>query len=132
MDRKSALLGGLSVAAAALLRPSFAPAAGAKSGPWCKKLTKFATDNIYDFELYLLDGDDKTFSLSAQYGHAVWLNFFTSWCPPCNDEMPEILKMERQYREAGLRVVGIDVGEATKKARAFRKQFDIPYPIALD
>lgn len=85
-----------------------------------------------DFTLPVLDGDGKTLRFSEIAGKAVWLNFYATWCPPCNKEMPNIVAMEAKYRDAGLAVVGIDVGESAEKARAFQAKYKIPFPILLD
>jgi peroxiredoxin len=42
--------------------------------------------------------DRKTLSLAALRGRAVYLNFFATWCPPCNEEAPAIRKLSDRYR----------------------------------
>jgi hypothetical protein len=69
----------LLVSAATLGFESPAIAGGARSGPWCRELTKTARDETYDFSLYLLDGDGTVFTLSDHIGRPVWLQFFASW-----------------------------------------------------
>jgi thiol-disulfide isomerase/thioredoxin len=102
-----------------------------RSGPWCRALSKSGRERIFDFSLYLLDGKDAVFTLSEQRGYVVWLNFFTSWCGPCNLEAPNILSVAKKYGDV-LRVVGIDVRETPTAVRAFREQHTITFPIALD
>ncbi len=106
-------------------------ARGARSGPYCLPLLKGAADKVYDFELEVLD-DPNVFSLSDNLGHPVWLNFYASWCPPCNHEMPDVVRIAAKYAPSGLRVFGVDVQEANDKARAFAKKYAIPFPILLD
>lgn len=106
-------------------------AGGARSGQWCLPITKFARDHVYDFDLELLDGNGELFSLSKLAGKPVWLNFFTSWCGPCNREAADIVSIWRKYGDA-VHVVGIDVAEKPEQARAFRDKHAIPFPIALD
>ena len=104
---------------------------GARSGPWCQALSTTAREHIFDFSLYLLDGKGAIFTLSEQLGYVVWLNFFTSWCEPCNLEAPNILVVAKKYGSA-LRVIGIDVQETEGAVRAFRDRHGITFPIALD
>jgi thiol-disulfide isomerase/thioredoxin len=111
--------------------PHLAVAAGARSGSWCLPLTKVANADAYDFSLRLLDANDAIFTLSDYLGRPVWLNFFASWCPPCNDEAADIVAIAAKYGDA-LAVIGIDVRESADKARGFRVKHNIPYPIALD
>lgn len=63
-------------------------------------------DKGMPFLLYDQPGSPMTFS--DLLGKAVYLNFFTSWCPPCQAEMPHILKLQQTYGQ-DLQVVLIHV-----------------------
>lgn len=106
-------------------------AEGARTGPWCRPMLKGASETSYDFNLYLLDGEQRIFTLSALLGKPVWLNFFTSWCPPCNSEAADIVRIAHTYKDSA-HVIGIDVEEKPEPVRAFRDKHRIPFPIALD
>ena len=84
-----------------------------------------------DFELpRLIEGPPV--SISALRGQVVLLNFWATWCKPCEEEMPA---MERLYRELGPRgfeLVAISVDEEPGPVKAFRERLDITFPIALD
>ncbi|MFY9666063.1 MAG: TlpA disulfide reductase family protein [Candidatus Cybelea sp.] len=71
-------------------------------------------------------------SLASLRGNAVYLNFFASWCPPCNAEAPAIDSLARSYAARGLRVVGVDVLESARKAAVFRSEHDLSYPVVID
>jgi len=66
------------------------------------------------------------------HGKAIYLNFFASWCPPCNEEAPAIDALARTYGARGLEVVGVDVLENARKAAAFRSQHHLAYPVVVD
>jgi peroxiredoxin len=119
-------------AGAAGVTTSPALAGSARPGPFCKPLAKGAADVVWDFELYLLDGDGKTFRLADLLGSPVWLNFFTSWCGPCNEEATRVIELSHRYAAQGLHVIGIDVAEKAPAVRGFRDKYKIDYPIALD
>jgi peroxiredoxin len=104
---------------------------GARPGPYCLPLRKGVADKLYDFELEILD-DTKIFSLADNIGYPVWLNFYASWCPPCNHEMPDVVRIAAKYAASGLRVFGVDVKEPDDKARAFAKKYALPFPVLLD
>jgi thiol-disulfide isomerase/thioredoxin len=60
-------------------------------------------------------------------GKAVWLNFWASWCPPCQAETPVIRDVADAYRDRGLVVIGVSVQEsspANVAAYAARYQLD--------
>jgi thiol-disulfide isomerase/thioredoxin len=65
-------------------------------------------------------------------GKAVYLNFFATWCPPCNEEAPQIEALARTFAARGLQVVGVDVLENAGKAGAFRARHRLTYPIVVD
>lgn len=65
-------------------------------------------------------------------GKAVYLNFFATWCPPCNQEAPAIDALQRAYGSRGLRVVGVDVLENATKAQLFRDGHRLHYPVVID
>jgi cytochrome c biogenesis protein CcmG, thiol:disulfide interchange protein DsbE len=71
-------------------------------------------------------------SLASLRGKFVYLNFFASWCPPCNDEAASIEALQRRYGPQGLQVVGVDVAENAGKAEAFRDTHHLSYPVVVD
>lgn len=73
-----------------------------------------------------------TLSLASLRGRAIYLNFFATWCPPCNAEAPAIDAVARRYADRGLTVVGVDVLENAGKAAIFRKEHRLAYPIVVD
>lgn len=59
-------------------------------------------------------------------------NVFTSWCPSCNQELPDILSAYGALQKRGVRFVGIDQGESPDRVAAFISARSIPYPVLLD
>ncbi|MCY0876919.1 MAG: TlpA disulfide reductase family protein [Firmicutes bacterium] len=72
-------------------------------------------------------------SLSQFAGKLVFVNFFASWCPPCQAETPDLVKMYKQY---GSRVqfIGVDLTSSDTEAdvRKFVARYGITYPVLLD
>lgn len=73
-----------------------------------------------------------TLSLSALRGKPVYLNFFATWCPPCNEEAPDINALQKRYAPRGLQVVGVDELENAKKAAQFVRKYGLGYPAVVD
>jgi cytochrome c biogenesis protein CcmG, thiol:disulfide interchange protein DsbE len=73
-----------------------------------------------------------TLALSSLKGKAVYLNFFASWCPPCNEEAPAINALQKKYGPRGLQVVGVDVLENEASAEKFRNEHRLLYPALVD
>lgn len=60
------------------------------------------------------------------------LDFFATWCPPCNAEAPEVENAYRTYASKGLQVVGVDVLENAAKAKNFVAAHALTYPAVVD
>lgn len=71
-------------------------------------------------------------SLASLRGKVVYLNFFATWCPPCNEEAPAIDALARNYSARGVQVVGVDVLENARKAAEFRSAHRLSYPVIVD
>ena len=71
-------------------------------------------------------------SLATLHGKLVYLNFFATWCPPCNEEAPAIDALAREYRARGVQVVGVDVLENARKAAEFARTHRLSYPVIVD
>lgn len=72
-------------------------------------------------EITLQDMDGKTFSLSSLKGKVVLIDFWASWCGPCRNNNPHLVKFYKKYHEKGLEMIGISLDEdhdAWKKAVA--------------
>ena len=71
-------------------------------------------------------------TMASLEGKAVYLNFFASWCPPCNEEAPDVKAVQTQFKDRGLQVVGVDVLENGKKAQLFVSEHHLNYPAVID
>lgn len=83
-----------------------------------------------DFQLTSTSG--KEFSLSAFRGRPVLLNFFTTWCGPCRDEMPGMQSVYSRYRQEGLILLAVDLGDKPGDVASYRKELGLGFPLLLD
>jgi peroxiredoxin len=82
------------------------------------------------FSLPTVDG--KTLSLDSLKGQAVYLNFYATWCGPCNEEAPVIGKLGRKYKARGLTVLGVNELEDPHKAKEFLTKYHLAYTAVVD
>jgi len=82
-----------------------------------------------DFTLPDMDG--KQVSLSEFSGKVVILDFFASWCPPCRQEVPDFIELEKEYSGKGFAMVGISLVNAGE-ARDFAEKTGINYTVLID
>ncbi len=86
-----------------------------------------------EYSAVTLDGADV--SLREDYaGQAVLLNIWTTWCPPCRHEIPELNDLHHEFVEQGLAVIGVsvDAGNSEEQVREFLEDFDVEYSILHD
>ena len=96
-----------------------------------RKLGRGEIVNAPAFTLDRLDAPGKV-SLAAYRGKPVVLNFWGSWCKPCEQEAPLLESTWRRYRARGLVVLGIDFHDVKGAARDFVRDNGMSYPIAYD
>lgn len=76
--------------------------------------------------------DGRMLTLAQYKGKVVYLNFFATWCPPCNEEASWIQTLQQHYATRGLQVIGVDVLENQAKARSFVAEHKLTYPAVVD
>ena len=82
--------------------------------------------------LVINDLNGRTIRLSNYKGRVVLINFWATWCAPCRVEIPDLIKLQRQYRGKGLLVIGITYPpQALREVRRFRQRMKMNYPVAL-
>ena len=85
-----------------------------------------------DFELETADGG--TVRLSELRGRPVVLNVWTSWCPPCREEMPALERVHQAYQGQGVVVLGLNstFQDVRENAQAFAAERGLTFPIVFD
>lgn len=86
-----------------------------------------------DFEVPTLDG--RTIKLSDYRGKVLVVDFWATWCPPCRQEVPQLVRIARENNGRDVEVIGLhidDRGRSTPEAiRKFVDSFGINYTIAM-
>ena len=82
------------------------------------------------FQLSDLDGQPVT--LASLRGHPVWINFWATWCPPCQRETPVLRDTYKAHEGEGLVLVAIDVQEDEGSVREYANRYGLTYRIGLD
>ena len=80
-----------------------------------------------DFSLPLMSGG--TLSLHSLRGRPVLLNFWASWCAPCREEMPLLVRLHNRYGPRGVEFVGVDTEDLEADARAFLARYHVDYTL---
>jgi peroxiredoxin len=106
------------------------PAVGLRIGDAAPEFTVPADDGS-TYQLTDLSG--RPIRLADLRGKAVWLNFFTTWCPPCQAEVPILRDVAARYHDRGLELVAISVQETSPgDVAAYAARYQLGYTIGFD
>ena len=82
------------------------------------------------FALERLDGPPV--ELSRLRGRVVLVNFWATWCKPCEEEMPAMERLYRELRDEGFELLAVSVDDEREPVVRFRDRLGLTFPILLD
>lgn len=85
---------------------------------------------VPDFTLTTFEGVE--YSIQDYRGHVVLVNFWASWCKPCEEEAAELEQAWRNFKDQGVMFLGVDYVDTEPEALAYLSKFDITYPNGPD
>jgi len=81
-------------------------------------------------DLELTDLDGRTFKLSDYRGKWVVLNYWATWCPPCLEEIPELVHFHENHKDDDAVVIGIDMEMLQLEVlKEFVDDYFMTYPV---
>lgn len=89
-------------------------------------------DLAYDFELEDMEGN--IVKLSDFKGKKVMVNFWTSWCPPCEEEFPAMIEFYSEY-EDDVEILAVNITKFERNftdVETFHEKYQIPFSVLLD
>jgi len=111
---------------ACLMLGCFALVACAASGP-----APVRAAVLPELEVLTLAGQAS--SLSGELaGKVTLIDLWATWCTACERQQPKLERLHAAYADRGLRVVGLDVGEAPSVVRDYLKTHRVTYPVYVD
>lgn len=105
------------------------PVEGLRIGDRAPELT--GTHNGETIQLTDLEGNP--IRLADLRGRPVWINFWATWCPPCQEETPVLRDVYEAHADEGLELIAISVQETTiDDVRAYAERYDLSYTVGFD
>jgi peroxiredoxin len=95
--------------------------------------TAFAADAggpAPSFTLAALTGQQA--ALSQYKGQVVMVNFWATWCGPCQQEMPLLDQMYKKYKPAGFTLIGVNVDKEAPAVKDLMARKPVSFPVLLD
>jgi len=91
----------------------------------------FAVEKPADLTLRDLSGKKKV-HLSDYRGKTVVVNFWATWCGPCQQEMPLLDQMYKKYKPAGFTLIGVNVDKEAPPVKDLMARKPVSFPVLLD
>ncbi len=85
---------------------------------------------VPDFSLTTFAGE--TVDIRDLRGQVVVVNFWASWCKPCEQEAAELEQAYQLYKDQGVAFLGVDYVDTDREAMAYLEKFGITYPNGPD
>jgi cytochrome c biogenesis protein CcmG/thiol:disulfide interchange protein DsbE len=74
---------------------------------------------------FTIRDSERAVSLSQLKGKVVVLNFWATWCPPCIEEMPSLVRMQQRMQAKGVTVLAVSVDVDDSNYRRFLKDHNV-------
>ena len=80
----------------------------------------------------LRDINGKLVSLADFKGKIVILDFWATWCPPCRQEIPGFVALQRKYQDKGLVIIGVSLDQqGPSVVKPFMRELGMNYPVVM-
>ncbi len=99
-----------------------------RSEPETTTTLSYGGGEMINFTLPELDG--KKHSLEEWRGKVIVLNFWATWCPPCREEIPLLIALQKKHEADGLQIVSVAIDNKTA-VMLYRQSVGINYPVLM-
>ncbi len=82
-------------------------------------------------DLTVKDMNGAAVRLADYKGKVIVLNFWATWCGPCQAEIPELVQTYNEYKDRGVVVLGISIDDSAETLRAYAPTKKMNYPVLL-
>ncbi|MGZ4954203.1 MAG: TlpA disulfide reductase family protein [Methylobacter sp.] len=76
--------------------------------------------------------DKQSYRLKQFHGKVLYVDFWASWCPPCAKSFPFLNDLDRDLKDRGLQVIGINLDQEPEDAKAFLAKYPANFSVATD
>ena len=111
--------------------PLFAVAiVAAVAGIWLGLSLRQPATPVARPDFTLPDMQGKPRALDEWQGKLIVLNFWATWCPPCREEIPAFIELQKRHGAGGVQVIGVAVDRLKEVAKYYREA-GMNYPVLM-
>lgn len=81
-------------------------------------------------DISLVDTQGNNVQLSGFKGKVIVLDFFATWCPPCRQEIPDFIELQKMYGDKGFVMIGVSLTPA-EDVKPFAEKLGINYTVLI-
>jgi thiol-disulfide isomerase/thioredoxin len=97
-----------------------------------KPTIKFVKNPVAVPDLTLKTIDGRTLNSRDWKGKVTLVNFWATWCPPCREEIPDLIKLQERYKDS-LQIIGVSSDEgSTSDVAKFVADHGMNYPVVME
>ena len=100
-----------------------------QSASLTEETKKTGAEAVFAASLPDITGENQ--AISQWRGNVLVINFWATWCAPCQEEIPEFIEMQEIYGDQGLLFIGIAI-DREEMVVAFSEDFGINYPVLIE
>ena len=89
-----------------------------------------AGDMAPDFALTDLNGERH--QLSEYKGQGVFVNFWVTWCKPCEKEFPLMEEQYQVYKDQGVQILAVNIAQSDYEVEQYAERKNLTFPIVID
>lgn len=76
--------------------------------------------------------DKQRYNLQQFHGKVLYVDFWSSWCPPCAKSFPFMNELDRDLKDSGLQVIAINLDQTHEDAKTFLAKYPANFTVAAD
>jgi peroxiredoxin len=85
-----------------------------------------------DCTLTTMINDSQHYDLKQFHGKVLYVDFWASWCPPCAKSFPFMNELDRDLKDSGLQVIGVNMDQTPEDAKAFLTKYPANFTVLFD
>ena len=90
-----------------------------------------SADGVANLDLTLKDMNGASVKLADYKGKVILMNFWGTWCPPCQAEIPDLIKAYEAHKAEGFVVLGMTIDDTPEVMQAYAAARKVTYPLLL-